>query len=447
MAEQTYAYGRGLGGTGGGGGGLHFRKPDDEFKAANLAACRVLRDAYFGAAANAAALREFQGDQSLAIILNPANSTDNTFETYLGTGTAYDSTRWLSSTDAIAGNTGPVGPLPSGSQIKTRYERNADTNAYTDGEKSKLSGIASGAEVNRSQLSGQALLDAIDTALGNVTSWRTGSTARTAAQVVALLDAYLLGSGWRTGGGGGGAVSLGSVTLSARRLTAAAPSGYSRYPDGTLLLFKVESRPDPSWTGSLSFYIGTDSYDLYESGTGSVTHNKFTLDTTYLAVVSITASAIQLIGPLADAALLSGATFRGAARGIAPVRDEDFVTKAYADANYSGGAPPPTPAVHDLYAGWSADVVITDAEIVAGGNSNSDRVLLPTEVGSQYMFVWREDADGGDPSEVFIAGAGNSRPLFGVGVARTINAVSGVLIVSVNTFNAVLTGGEIVRVV
>ena len=57
--------------TGSTGHGLYLRKPADEFTGANLAACRVARDTYFSAAANAAALREFQDNQSLAIILNP----------------------------------------------------------------------------------------------------------------------------------------------------------------------------------------------------------------------------------------------------------------------------------------------------------------------------------------------------------------------------------------
>ena len=101
----------GLGGDGGtgGGGGLHFRNPADEFVGASLAACRTSRDTYFGATANAAALREFQGDQSLAIILNPTSATDNTFETYLPSTGTYDATQWRERTDAIEGNIGAQG--------------------------------------------------------------------------------------------------------------------------------------------------------------------------------------------------------------------------------------------------------------------------------------------------------------------------------------------------
>ena len=134
--------------------------------------------------------------------------------------------------------------------------------------------------------------------------------------------------------GGGAAVNLGTVTLSADRLTAAAPSGYSRYPDGTLLLFRVGTNPDSSWTGNLEFYIGTDRYDLHESGTNSVSYPRnFLTDTSYLAVVH---NAVQLIGPLEDVVRLSGATFKGATGGIAPAGNTDFVTKGYADANYGG---------------------------------------------------------------------------------------------------------------
>ena len=97
------------GGGSGGGGGLHFRNPVDEFVGASLAACRTSRDTYFSAGANAAALREFQGDQSLAIILNPTSATDNTFETYLPSTGTYDATQWRERTDAIEGNIGAQG--------------------------------------------------------------------------------------------------------------------------------------------------------------------------------------------------------------------------------------------------------------------------------------------------------------------------------------------------
>ena len=102
------------GGGRGGGGGLLFRTPTDIFTGADLPACRTARNSYFVAAANTAALASFQADQFLAIVLNPANSTDNVFETYLSGNTgAYDSTKWIVRSGFVQGNTGPVGPAPS----------------------------------------------------------------------------------------------------------------------------------------------------------------------------------------------------------------------------------------------------------------------------------------------------------------------------------------------
>ena len=93
----------------GGGGGLHFRHPVDEFTGADLAACRTARDTYFSTTAPQAHL-QFVVDRSLAVVLNPANSVDNTFETYVGAaGGTYDATQWLDRTDAIQGNPGTPG--------------------------------------------------------------------------------------------------------------------------------------------------------------------------------------------------------------------------------------------------------------------------------------------------------------------------------------------------
>ena len=93
------------------GGGLHFRNPADIFTGADLAACRTARDAYFVAPATSAALSEYQGNEFLTIVLNPADSTDNVFETYLpgNVGDPYDNTQWVARTSAIIGDTGPKG--------------------------------------------------------------------------------------------------------------------------------------------------------------------------------------------------------------------------------------------------------------------------------------------------------------------------------------------------
>ena len=115
--------------------------------------------------------------------------------------------------------------------------------------------------------------------------------------------------------GGGGAIDLGVATATSDRLTAVAPSGYSRYPNGILLLFKIShGQFDPSWTGSLNFYIGTDYYDLYGPGTSNIRYDDLVDDTYYLAVVD---TAVQILGPIKVSD--SGFTLRSAAGAPAQV--------------------------------------------------------------------------------------------------------------------------------
>lgn len=109
----------------------------------------------------------------------------------------------------------------------------------------------------------------------------------------------------------------------------------------------------------------------------------------------------------------------------------------------SGGGPVQT---QHIRAGWSADQAISDAELSA--SSATSTVVLPdTASGLNYLAIWRSDADGGDPSEVHLAGGGNSRNLFGAAANRTYGGVDGKLIVSVNRQNADLLGGENARLV
>ena len=113
----------------------------------------------------------------------------------------------------------------------------------------------------------------------------TGAVDAAAARVALGLSA-----------GGGGAIDLGVATATSDRLTAVAPSGYSRYSKGTLLLFQIShGQFDPTWTGSLNFYIGTDYYDLYGPGTSGIYYDDLVDDTYYLAVVD---TAVQILGPI-----------------------------------------------------------------------------------------------------------------------------------------------------
>lgn len=67
---------------------------------------------------------------------------------------------------------GSSGSTETPATIKTKYEANADTNAFTDAEKSKLAAIEAGAEVNQ-----------------------------TGAEIVTALNSELGGAGWQSGGG------------------------------------------------------------------------------------------------------------------------------------------------------------------------------------------------------------------------------------------------------
>lgn len=112
--------GVGLGSAGGVGGGLRLRNPPDEFAGATLAAARTARTNYFNQAANAAALRQFQRDPGLAIVLRPQGA-DAVWETYAPghDGEAYNAAHWLQRTAAVQGPRGPAGPAPAAAQLLT----------------------------------------------------------------------------------------------------------------------------------------------------------------------------------------------------------------------------------------------------------------------------------------------------------------------------------------
>ena len=142
-------------------------------------------------------------------------------------------------------------------------------------------------------------------------------------------------------------------------------------------------------------------------------------------------------------AALAGALFTGATGGIAPTAPAHFITKEYADANYSGSTPVQT---HDLWVGWSTDNTVTETEVLAGVSSDTATATLPTGTGNQFLWVWRSNLDGGDPSEVYIAGGLNVRNTLGAAGALSVSGVAGQIIVSVTSQNVGLLGGENVRV-
>ena len=142
------------------------------------------------------------------------------------------------------------------------------------------------------------------------------------------------------------------------------------------------------------------------------------------------------------AALTSGANFTGATGGLDPVAATEFVTLRY--FNQHAGTPV---TAHDLYTGFSPDATVTEAEVLAGASSSTDTVTIPSASGLQFHWIWRADADGGDPTEVHIAGGGNGRNGYGAAIALTVDAVPGQLIVTVVVSNADLLSDSLLRVV
>ena len=107
-----------------------------------------------------------------------------------------------------------------------------------------------------------------------------------------------------------------------------------------------------------------------------------------------------------------------------------------------------TPAqMHDLICGWSPDAAISDAELSAGAMSTTNTVTIPTAAGTMYLFIWRADADGGDPLQVTISGGLNVRNTLTAAVARTVDTVPGQLLVGVQAWNAGLISSETLMVV
>ena len=360
----------------------------------NRAAAESLRDTY--ASANAAWLALYNGNKAFYVRLVWAGN-NVIFQRRDAAGTGWEDITQV--VQGTKGTTGPPGPTQTAAQI----------GALLDG----LIGNA----FWRSRLSGQDLVDAIDLA---VTSdvWRTSHTARrTALQVVALLDAYFNGTTWRTPGTG---------TMTGTGFTAA------------------------DATDAAGALLATVDFFSYDSSTNVLTlavPNEYVLPAMLKADTPTEKTAFRTrIGAEASGAVRPDGTvaFTSPVPGVDPTAAAHLVTKKYADANYGGSTPVQT---HDLWVGWSADNAVTEAEVLAGASSDSATATLPTGAGNQFLWVWRSNLDGGDPSEVHIAGSLNLRNTLGPAVALTVSGVAGQLIVSVITQNVGLLGGENLRVV
>ena len=342
----------------------------------------------------------------------------------------------------------------TGSEIKTAYEAEANTNAFTNVLKSKLDAAENNATADQTGADIVALLDAL-----------TGNSRLQGAAVRAIADAIdseLGSTAWRTGGSStSGGLNQGQVDarvtaralLKANNLSGLADAASARTNLGiNLALFAALTGASftgavvgiaPSAAAHLTRKDYVDDADGLKASLSGATFTGPVKGPTPIANVDLSTKKYvddaDVLG-----ALISGTTFTGATGGISPVGSSDFVTKEYADANYSGGSTPVQS--HDLWAGWSTDSTVTETEVLAGVSSDTATITLPTGSGNQFLWVWRSNLDGGDPSEVYIAGGLNQRNTFVAAVALAVSGVAGQLIVSVTSQNVGLLGGENVRV-
>ena len=492
----------------GGGGGLHFRIPVDVFTGANLGACRTARNTFFGAAGNAAALRQFQGDQSLAILLRPTGA-DEVIETYLpgNVGNAYAANQWVVRTDAVQGPPGrpgaegPPGPVQTAEQIATALDSFLGSRDW------------------RSQISGSDLVAAIDAATGS-NEWRTARTVlRTAQQVVALIDSAI-GTAWRTGGGEGqGGITLEQATDAAGELLATLEQfGYDKATNtltfglGANTVTDAQARADSDahkmdWrtrigaASEVDLALAVGRIAALEAGGPGPSAGRLlatpvsiggALNTTdanwaaYAITEDIEASEwyrFKLRVPAAQDSRGWSEIWRGGdlleqdvnVGGIFSTNENDQIGLLVPRFEDNGAmvlnvgrtsdtrsilvrvglasmdvvsleriTGMPAQAEH-IRAGWSADAAVVESEL--GTTSDTDSVVLPAASGFQYLGLWRSDADGGDPTEIHISGGGNARNTFGSASDLAVGGVPGKLVVSVTRQNATLLSGETVRLV
>ena len=294
-----------------GGGGLLLRTPPDEFTAAARAGAGGAEAARDAAITNVPAeLAAFTANPNLAIILTITGTDPDTTVYQVRRGNA-----WADVTQVVRGPIGPQGPQQTAAAIAAA-----------------LDAFIGDAEW-RSRLSGMALVDAIDAAVGS-NIWRTSHTAlRTAQQVRDLLDG-LLGTGWRTGGGGGtGGITAEQATDAAGALLA------------TLARFTYNAA-----TNTLAFSLGANSVTAAEARASSDAHK-----TEWRTRIAAAAAS-----DLAGYAALTGATFTGAVAGIDPSADAHFTTRSYVNTVVRHGGEPTTS--DDIYFGLSDDAVPQPAE-------------------------------------------------------------------------------------
>ena len=229
-------------------------------------------------------------------------------------------------TAASPGTGTTVGSALSAAQIKQRYESNANTNAFTNPLKAKVDGVdtdaaddQTGAEI-KTAYEGEADTNAFT----NTEKTKLGNVEVTSDVLAKILKGTGIEIDRTTTPGKITLSSIGGVSLpvvslgrhaaaEAKGLTFATPTGYPAggYPRGTLISFFIGYfGAFAASNSSIAIYIGTDRYDFYQTGTGSLSYPMLITDTEHL-VVAQGSGTLQLLAPYKQDGSLIKAAYEG----------------------------------------------------------------------------------------------------------------------------------------
>lgn len=214
----------------------------------------------------------------------------------------------------------------TGAEIKAAYEGEADTNAFTDAEKTKLAGITAGADLTSS---GNETISGDWTFSGDLTYTATGAnTAQTAqdraADFLSLADFGATGDG-----------STDDSTAISAALSAA--SGKTLFlPDNTFTALRTSGSPltipantriqGLSRDGGFELDVNTSStVELFQAAAGTF------FDSVAFTVDAVSGATAQIIKPTGDNVTVINSTFDGGTTGNPVVHCIDF-----ADVSASG---------------------------------------------------------------------------------------------------------------
>ena len=277
---------------------------------------------------------------------------------------------------------------PTGAEIKAAYEGQSDTNAFTNALKTKLEGV---------------------------------ETAATAVSVVNVLAKIFAGTGinvnravdgqitiTNTGSGGGGGTADGVINKAVFDESTQTVT-FTNSLGGTVTLNLGSFITATELATALTPYTKVDGSVAFTAVVAGITPT----DDAHLSTKKYVDDADDL------KASVSGATFTGAARGIAPRAGADFVTLTYFNANKGGGVAPTPVVIDDLYFGLSDDAIPEPDELNIEGMNNAGEI--PAYVGSKHQLIARLASEADITSAIYSSDPTNQNQFFGfVKYANTV---------------------------